>query len=184
MPAAGPPGRYEPDVEPDPAGGVPELPDGGVPLPPEGVPLELEPEPLPMLGQLWVEPDPEELEPELEPALVEPEPVFEELELDDGAVVDVFVFELVLVLVLEPVEPVLPVLDVVAASATTAPPTTSPVVNAPNANALRRRIFMVVALSSRVVRPPVRAGTITLRPGPVAFRRVSAAGRWRLPSIA
>jgi hypothetical protein len=33
----------------------------------------------------------------------------------------------------------------VAASATTAPPTTRPVVKAPRANALRRRIFMVAA---------------------------------------
>jgi hypothetical protein len=172
LPAAGPPGRYEPEGEPDPAGGAPELPDGGEPLPPEGVPLEPEPEPLPMFGQLWVEPEPDEVEPEPD-ELDEPE----EPELDDGVVVE----EFVLVLALEPVEPVL---DVVAASATTAPPTTSPVVKAPNANALRRRIFMVVALSSRVVRPPVRAGNSTVRPAAVALRRMAAVGRWGFRSIA
>jgi hypothetical protein len=125
-----------------------------------------------MLGQFLVEPEPElEFEPD-EPEEFE---LFELFELDDGVVV----VELVLAL-----EPVVPVLDVVAASATTAPPTTSPVVNAPNANALRRRIFMVVALSSRVVRPPVRAGNTTVRPGAVAFRRMAAAGEWGFPSIA
>jgi hypothetical protein len=93
-----------------------------------------------MFGQLWVEPLPE-LEPE--PVLVEPvllDPVLEVLELDDGLVVE----ELVLAL-----EPVVPVLDVavVAASATSAPPASSPVVSAPMANTLRSRSFMVVALS-------------------------------------
>ena len=102
---------------------------------------------------------------------------FDEFELDDGVVVD----EFVLVLVLEPVEPVL---DVVAASATIAPPTTSPVVKAPNANALRKRIFMGVPLSSCVVRPPVRAGNTTVRSAAVAFRRMTAAGRWGFPSVA
>ncbi len=168
MPAAGPPGYSELEVEPEPAGGVPELPGGGEPLPPEGVPLELDP--LPMSGQLWVE-----LEPELEPDEPDEPDEFEELEPDDGVVVEVLVFAL---------EPVLPVLDVVAASATTAPPTTSPVVKAPNANALRRRIFMVVALSSRVLRLPVRVGNSTVRPAPVAFRRMAAASGRRFPPIA
>jgi hypothetical protein len=99
-----------------------------------------------MLGQLWVEP---ELElPELEPdepddpeepeELDEPdEPEPEELEpLEDGVVV---VEELV-----PELEPVVPVLDVlvVAASATSAPPVTRPVVNAPIANTFRSLIFI------------------------------------------
>jgi hypothetical protein len=138
------------EVEPD---------DGAVPEPAGGVPVWL-PEPLPMLGQFRVEPEPElELEPEdvpeePEPVLPEPvlaEPVLPVLELDVGAVVD----EL-------PVEPVpeLPVVvDVVAALATSAPPATRPEVSAPTASTLRARIFMVVALSSRAERPPIRAGT-------------------------
>jgi hypothetical protein len=117
-------------------------------VPAGGVPWAPEPEPLPMFGQFLVEPLPElELEPEPEPVLEEPEPepvlldpVFDVLELDDGVVVE----ELVLAL-----EPVVPVLDVavVAASATSAPPASSPVVSAPMANTLRSRSFMVVALS-------------------------------------
>jgi hypothetical protein len=105
--------------------------------------------------------------------------VFEVLELDDGVVVEE------LVLAPEPVAPVVDdVLVVVAASATTAPPTTRPVVSAPNANALRRRSLMVVALSSRVMRPPVRAGISTVRPGPVAGRTMPAVRRLRLQPIA
>jgi hypothetical protein len=108
---------YEPegglDVEPD---------DGAVPEPAGGVPVWV-PEPLPMLGQFWVEP---------EPALPELElPV---LELDDGAVVDE--------LLVEP-PPELPVVvDVVAALATNAPPATRPEVSALVASTLRRRIFI------------------------------------------
>jgi hypothetical protein len=99
-----------------------------------------------MLGQLWVEPEPEPelLEPEPD-ELEDPEPVLsvpvlELLELDGGVVVD----ELVLAL-----EPVVPVLDepVVAASATSAPPVTRPVVSAPIANTFRSRSFMDVVLS-------------------------------------
>ena len=79
-------GGYEPE-------GVPALeldPDGGVPVPAGGAPVWL-PEPLPMLGQLWVEPELElePVEPELEPddVLDEPElvlldPVFPVLELE------------------------------------------------------------------------------------------------------
>lgn len=99
-----------------------------------------------MFGQLWVEPEPDpellELEPDEleEPELVLPDPEFELLELDDGVVVEE------LVLALEPVVPVLDVL-VVAASATSAPPATRPVVSAPIANTCRSRTFMVVALS-------------------------------------
>ena len=80
--------------------------------------------------------DPEELdEPDEPDELDDPEP--EVLEpLDDGVVV---VEELVAAL-----EPVVPVLDVlvVAASATSAPPVTRPVVSAPIANTFRSRIFI------------------------------------------
>jgi hypothetical protein len=96
-----------------------------------------------MLGQLWVEVEPEPVEPELEPddVLEDPElvlldPEFPVLELVDGVEVDEFVAELV---------PVLPVvLDVVAALATNAPPARRPDVSAPMASTLRRRICMVV----------------------------------------
>ena len=112
------------------------------------------PEPLPMLGQLWVEPEPEleldpldpelELEPEPEldePLLVLPDPVFPVLDPDDGVVVEEPEVESELEVELEPV-PVLPVLDVVAALATSAPPAKRPVVSAPIASTLRRRICM------------------------------------------
>jgi hypothetical protein len=111
---------YDDEVDPDPDGDAPGWP-----------------EPLPMLGQFWVEP---ELEPEpdpeleLEPELVLPDDVPDEPELElleDGDVVDV-----------EPV-PELPE-DVVAALATNAPPVSSPVVSAPMASTLRKRIFMDV----------------------------------------
>jgi hypothetical protein len=118
---------YDPGVAGDPAGGVPWV---------------FEPDP--MLGQFFVEPEPElELElpelPELEE--LEPEelelPVFPVLELlDDGVVVDEPVPELEPELVLG-VE-----LDVVAALATSAPPARSPVVNAPTASTFRRRSCM------------------------------------------
>jgi hypothetical protein len=130
-----------------------------------------------MLGQLCVEPELELLEPEPdeldEPELVLLDPV---LELD-GVVVE----ELVLVL-----EPVVPVLDelVVAASATRAPPVTRPVVSAPIANTFRSRIFMVAVLSLRVMCRPVRSGSHTMRPGPVARRTTPAAHGLRFPTIA
>ena len=119
-----------------------------MPEPAGGVPVWLPAAP-PMLGQLWVEldPDPEpELEPEgalEEPELVLLEPEFPVPELDDGVEVDE--------LAVEP-EPVMPVVvDVVAALATSAPPATRPEVSAPMANTFRRRIFIgIVALSSRV----------------------------------
>lgn len=122
--------------------------DGADPEPAGGAPGEPDPEPLGMLGQLCVEPDelllelePDELdEPEL--VLLEPVPELSEPD-DDGAVVE----ELVLV-----PEPVVPVLElVVAASATSAPPATRPVVSAPIANAFRSRIFMGVVVSFRFV---------------------------------
>lgn len=102
-----------------------------------------------MLGQLCVEPDelllelePDELDEPDEPELVLLEPELSEPD-DDGAVVE----ELVLVL-----EPVVPVLElVVAASATSAPPATRPVVSAPIANTFRSRIFMGVVVSFRFV---------------------------------
>ena len=102
-----------------------------------------------MLGQLRVEPElePDPLDPELglepeldEPVLVLPDPVFPVLEPEEGVVVEepeVDEFEAEL----EPV-PVLPALEVVAASATSAPPATRPVVSAPTASILRRRICM------------------------------------------
>jgi hypothetical protein len=83
-------------------------------------------EPPPMFGQLWVEPE-----------LELPDPELAVLELDDGVVVEE------LVLAPEPVVPVVDVAEVVAASATSAPPATSPVVSAPMATTLRSRIFMV-----------------------------------------
>ena len=91
--------------------------------------------------ELLLELEPDELdEPEL--VLLEPVPELSEPD-DDGAVVE----ELVLVL-----EPVVPVLElVVAASATSAPPATRPVVSAPIANTFRSRIFMGVVVSFRFV---------------------------------
>jgi hypothetical protein len=106
-----------------------------------------------MLGQLCVEPELELLEPEPEepdelddPEFVLLDPVFELLEPDDGVVEE-------LALVPEPVVPVLEVL-VVAASATSAPPVTRPVVNAPIANAFRNRILMVCCPFTSCDAPP------------------------------
>lgn len=140
------------------------MPEGGVP---DGGEPELDPDPdswpLPMFGQLWVEPVPElELEPD-EELPDEPELVFP-LELDDGDVVlepDAFDDELELEPEF-PVEPVVP--EVVAALATSAPPTTRPEVSAPAASTLRRRI----CISFPFVRlfPPFRAGDDTMRPAP------------------
>jgi hypothetical protein len=98
-------------------------------------------EPLPMLGQFWFEPEPEpELEFELgpddgpeEPGLVLPVPGLPEGVLVGGLLVDEPDDELV---------PELPVVLEVAAAATSAPPATRPVVSAPMANTLRRRICM------------------------------------------
>jgi hypothetical protein len=135
--------RYEPGVdpllEPD-VGGAPD-PDGGVP---DGA---FEFEPLPMFGQFFVEPEFEE-----------PESVLPVLELDDGVVedeLDVEGFDVEL----EPVFPELPVVDVVAASATSAPPATRPDVSAPMARTLRKRICMggcpFLSLSTGPVEPVV-----------------------------
>jgi hypothetical protein len=110
----------EPEVDPVPepdVGGAPE-PDGGVPDP--------EPDPVPMSGQFLVEPDPE----------LAPGPEVPLLELDDGVVGEEPDVELV---------PELPVaVDVVAASATSAPPARRPDVSAVTARTLRRRIGMGV----------------------------------------
>ena len=92
-----------------------------------------------MLGQLRLEAEPDGFEPDEpeleEPELVLPDPVPELLEPDDGVVV------VELVLALEPVEPVEPEFELVAASATSAPPVTRPAVNALVASTLRNRIF-------------------------------------------
>jgi hypothetical protein len=134
-----------------------------------------------MLGQFLVELEPEpELElPELdEPVLelLEPELVLPELEvpvlpvleplLDDG------------VLVVEPeLELVLGVeLDVVAALATNAPPATRPVVNAPAASTLRKRMCMDDCLSSLVKHLPFgRYGQPAI---PICARAQSDVGEW------
>jgi hypothetical protein len=97
-----------------------------------------------MLGQFLAEPeaeDPVELvEPELElepdELLVVPPPEAVPLVPDPEVVLDV-------------VEPAL-----VAALATSAPPVTSPVVNAPTASALRKRSFMVCPFCCSVWVPP------------------------------
>ena len=152
---------YDPDVEPD-----------GVLCPPE---------PDPMLGQFLVEPEPEpELElPELdepllellEPELVPPDPevpVLPVLEpvLDDGVLVEELEVELVL-----GVE-----LDVVAALATNVPPATRPVVNAPMASTLRKRMCMDDCLSSLVKRLPFgRYGQPAI---PICAREQSGLGEW------
>ncbi len=101
------------------------------------------PAPLPILGQLCVEPELElePVEPELDDGVDEPElvlldPVFPVLELEDGVAVDELVPEVL------PEVPV--VLEVVAALATNAPPARSPEVSAPMASTLRRRICMTV----------------------------------------
>jgi hypothetical protein len=130
-----------------------------------------------MLGQLCVEPELELLEPEPDelddPELVLLDPLFE---LDDGVVVEE------LVLALEPVVPVLEEL-VVAASATSAPPVTRPVVSAPIANTFRIRIFMVAVLSLGVMCRSVRSGGHTLRRGPVARRTTTATCWLGFPTI-
>jgi hypothetical protein len=161
-------GGYEPEGAAEP--GV--EPGDGVPVPAGGVPVWL-PEPLPMLGQLWVEVEPEPVEPELEPddVLEEPElvlldPEFPVLELVDGVEVDEFVAELV---------PVLPVvLDVVAALATNAPPARRPDVSAPMASTLRRRICMMdFPFISSVT--PTRSGRHCTR----CSTDLSATAQWR-----
>jgi hypothetical protein len=108
-----------------------------------------------MLGQLRGEPEPDALEPDdPEPVLLDPE--FELLEPDDGVVVEE------LVLLPEPVEPAF---EVVAASATNAPPATSPAVNAPVASALRNRIF-IWSLSFRFVECAAPFGEVFIRCAP------------------
>ena len=138
---------HDPEVEPE---------DGGVPVPAGGVPV-WEPEPLPMLGQLCVELEPEpelELEPEElleDPELVLPVPEFPDLVPDAGVVVDAVPVEL---------GPELPVVvEVVAALATSAPPARRPEVSAPIASTLRRRICMGECTFRLVKRQPIRAGT-------------------------
>jgi hypothetical protein len=115
---------YDPDAELEPD-------DGAVPYPAGGVPV-CEPDPLPMLGQLWVEPEPE-LVPD-DPELVLPDPEFPVLVLVEGVLVEELDVEL---------DPELPVvLEVVAALATKALPAKRPDVSAPMASTLRKRICM------------------------------------------
>ncbi len=130
------------------------------------------PEPLPMLGQLCVEPEPDpvlELEPEDvldEPELVLLDPEFPVLVLVDGVVDCELGVELV---------PELPVVvEVVAALATSAPPVTSPVVSAPMASTLRKRICMG-GLPFRLVWNADPFGPVrhTLHPGSGAGRRMT-----------
>jgi hypothetical protein len=155
----------DPDVDPllDPDEGGPPEPDGRVP----------EPDPLPMLGQFLVEPDPGlALEPDdelAEPVPVVPDPELPEVVLNDGAVVE----ELELV-------PEFPVaVDVVAASATSAPPARSPDVSAPTARTLRKRIFMG-GVPFRVMchAEPVRFGADTMHSRSWGARRAG----WARPS--
>ena len=119
--------RDEPGRRPAARTGRRRPPDyGGVP----GGAFELEP--WPMSGQFLVEPEPElELEPEPVDELEEPEPVLPAPDLDDGVVVEGLAVEEFDV-ALAPEFPELPVVvDVVAASATNAPPAMRPDVSAP-----------------------------------------------------
>ena len=138
----GEPLQYEPgeDPLPEPDRRAPDY--GGVP----GGAFELGR--WPMSGQFLVEPEPElEFEPEPVDELEEPEPVLPAPDLDDGVVVEGLAVEEFDV-ELAPVFPELPVVvDVVAASATNAPPAMRPDVSAPVARTLRRRICMVCPFS-------------------------------------
>jgi hypothetical protein len=120
-----------------------------------------------MLGQLCVEPEPDPvLEPEPEDVLGEPELVLLDPELPVLVLADGVVVELA---------PELPVVvEVVAALATSAPPVTSPVVSAPMASTLRRRICMG-GLPFRLVWNSDPFGPVrhTLHPGSVGGRRVT-----------
>jgi hypothetical protein len=181
------PWRYEAEeLELEPVGGVP---DGA---PPAGGALCV-PEPLPMLGQLRVEPEPEleldplepelELDPELdEPLLVLPDPVFPVLDPEDGVVVEEPEPD-ELEVEFDPV-PVFPVLEVVAALATSAPPATRPVVSAPTASTLRGRMCISCCPFHFVCCPsPFGPVPHTMRPLPVASRRASVAWWWSCPTI-
>jgi hypothetical protein len=143
----------EPDVEP-----LPEPEVGGAPAPDGGVP-DSEPDPLPMSGQFLVEPEPElPLDPEV--------PL---LELDEGVVPALPEVELV---------PELPVaVDVVAASATSAPPARSPDVSALTASTLRTRICMIVP-PFRVFGAPAPCEPVVqrLRRGAVRNSRATCTG--------
>ena len=167
---------YEPEGALEPVGA-----DGGVPEPAGGVLVWL-PEAPPMLGQLWVEPDPDpelELEPDdvlEDPELALLEPVFPVPELDDGVEVDEFVVEL---------EPVLPVVvEVVAAFATNAPPATRPEVSAPMANTFRRRIFIWDSCPFISGGAPSPSGPVahTVRPGSGRNRRMRWSGTESYPT--
>jgi hypothetical protein len=59
----------------------------------------------------------------------------------------------------------------VAALATSAPPVTSPLVNAPTASTLRKRSFMVCPFCSVLGASPHEGALTTVRPGPVGWSR-------------
>ncbi len=116
-----------------------------------------------MFGQLLVEPEPDPEVPELdEPELDEPELEEPELEDDDGVDVDELeVDELEVGLV--PELPVDPVVEVVAALATSAPPTRRPELRAPTASTLRRRNGMS-SIPFVLCDRPTQAGTAERAP--------------------
>ncbi len=161
------------DPLPEPDRRAPDY--GGVP----GGAFEFEP--WPMSGQFLVEPEPElELEPEPVAEFEEPEPVLPAPDLDDGAVVEGLAVEELDVEVV-PVFPELPVVvDVVAASATNAPPAMRPDVSAPVARTLRRRICMGVPFLSW--HRSTRTGSHTVRPGSECSRRGTWVGTRSCPT--
>jgi hypothetical protein len=119
-----------------------------------------------MSGQFFVEPVPG--------LVVEPEDEPEEPEEPEVPVLGLEVEP-------EPPEPELEVVvDVVAASATNAPPTTRPEVKAPMASALRICRCMVVALSSRAA-PADRAGNGHDEPSTLGRTQNAVSVRVELP---
>jgi hypothetical protein len=127
-----------------------------------------------MFGQFRLELEPELLLPELEVPELElvPEPVLPELEVPVLPVLEPVLDEGVLVEEPEP-ELVLGVELVVAALATTAPPATRPVVNAPMATTLRGRICIESLPFISVKRPPVRGARQSVLSRSVGGRRAT-----------
>jgi len=118
-------------------------------------------DPLPMLGQFWLDPEPELPEPE--PVLALPElPVLPELELESVLVPDEPEVVLVVLDPEFPVDELVPPVElvelvpepdvepeVVAAPATNAPPATRPEASAPAASTFRNRMCIGVAFLCR-----------------------------------